>query len=414
MEVEKVHNPEKRVSYMLEKIKNSEEISEKNKELLLKFSENSKVRGVSKFHIYNQLYAMFTLVKQLKKDLDKTTKEDIEKLVAWIENSRYSDWTKRDFKYFLKVFYRWLEGKDEYPEEYPNKVKWIRLTLRKNQKHLPKEILTQEEVLKLIETAWRPRDKALISVLYESGCRISELLEMKRKDITFDQYGAVVMVHGKTGSRRVRLIISVPHLANWLENYHPDKNREAYVWVSLSTKNKGKRLNYCDIAYTLRTIAVKAGLGKFEIRRNEKGKIITKNYIGRPINPHLFRHTRATHLAKHLTDSQMSLVFGWVQGSRMPQIYYQLTGRETEDKLLEIAGIKEKEKPKEISVKVCPRCETNNSPEVKYCVKCGLPFDLKTVLEMENNEKKLLELITPSIIEQLIERKVKELLAKDN
>jgi integrase/recombinase XerD len=75
----------------------------------------------------------------------------------------------------------------------------------------------------MIENATNLRDKAFISTLYESGCRIGELLPIKLRSVVFDEYGAVLIVDGKTGMRRIRLISSVPLLANWISN-HPFKN----------------------------------------------------------------------------------------------------------------------------------------------------------------------------------------------
>ncbi|NJD52503.1 MAG: hypothetical protein FIB07_06490 [Candidatus Methanoperedens sp.] len=65
----------------------------------------------------------------------------------------------------------------------------------------------------------------------ESGARISELGNLKIKHVKFDQYGAVLMVDGKTGMRRVRIIFSSPYLATWLVNHPFRDNPEAFVWV---------------------------------------------------------------------------------------------------------------------------------------------------------------------------------------
>jgi len=64
----------------------------------------------------------------------------------------------------------------------------------------------------MVEICENARDKALVSGLYESGVRISEWLGVKIKDIIFDDYGAKIKVTGKTGTRQIRLIDSVPYL----------------------------------------------------------------------------------------------------------------------------------------------------------------------------------------------------------
>jgi len=114
------------------------------------------------------------IARWLNKPFEDAAKEDILKLVQKVELSDYSDWTKHDYKAMLKIFYRWLRGTEEYPEE----VKWIRPG-RRRKKILPEELLTEDEVKKMVQVARNQRDKAFVLVLYESGCRIGEILSLK-------------------------------------------------------------------------------------------------------------------------------------------------------------------------------------------------------------------------------------------
>ena len=60
----------------------------------------------------------------------------------------YSAWTKHDYKVCLKRFYKWLKGNDEV---YPDEVKWIKTTLKRNQTLLPDDLLTEEEVKRVVD-----------------------------------------------------------------------------------------------------------------------------------------------------------------------------------------------------------------------------------------------------------------------
>ena len=48
-------------------------------------------------------------------------------------------------------------------------------------------------------------------MLYDSGCRIGELLTLRVKDIEYDDYGIRLTVNGKTGVRRVRTVGDKPN-----------------------------------------------------------------------------------------------------------------------------------------------------------------------------------------------------------
>jgi site-specific recombinase XerD len=176
----------------------------------------------------------------LGRNFRSAKKKDIESILGKLERMNYSEWTKHDYKVTLKKFYKWLIGGEDYPKE----VKWIKTTVKKEgSQHLPEELLTEEDVKKLIEAADHLRDKALVSVLYESGCRIGELASLKIKNVTFDEHGAIIIVNGKTGSRRLRILGSTPYLSVWLNNHPLKDNPEAPLWVSIGTKEKNTKLH---------------------------------------------------------------------------------------------------------------------------------------------------------------------------
>src|SRR3989338_3142590 len=183
-------------------------ITLKNSQLTEKFSNSCYAEGLGKSRIKKYAYTLKQLSLMINKDFDKATKKDIINLVSSIEQREWSDWTKHDYKVCIKKFYKWLRGKEDYPEE----VKWIKTTIKKKNGKLPEGLLTEEEVKKLIDACTNSRDKALVSVLYESGCRAGELLSLKLKNVEFDKYGSVIMVDGKTGMRRIRLVNSTPYL----------------------------------------------------------------------------------------------------------------------------------------------------------------------------------------------------------
>ncbi len=71
--------------------------------------------------------------------------------------------------------------------------------------------------------------------------------------------------------------------------------------------------------------------------------------IDKPMNPHHFRHSRATYLASRFTESQLCEWFGWVQGSDRPQDYVHMSGRDIDGDYARLHGIEDEEEPEESS-----------------------------------------------------------------
>jgi len=145
-----------------------------NRKAILEFSDFCFSDGLSARRVLKYLSTLSSIAGLLPKEFSKVTRADIEKLVKKIELSEYSEWTKHDYRVTLKKFFRWLRNTED---GYPPEVKWLRSTMRNRRTKLPEEILTPQEVQAMITAAPTARDKALIASLYESGCRIGELLK---------------------------------------------------------------------------------------------------------------------------------------------------------------------------------------------------------------------------------------------
>jgi hypothetical protein len=235
---------------------------------------------------------------------------------------------------------------------------------------LPEELISEEEALKMINTAEYPRDKALISTLHESGCRAGEILTMRIKHLQFDDYGAVIIIDGKTGSRRVRLITSTPYLIGWM-NVHPESgDPNAPLWIMVRRHKTDKRIfvNYTCMRAMLKRVAQMAGIKK-------------------RVYPHLFRHSRATTVANHLTEAQMKEYFGWVKNSDMASVYIHLSGRDVDNALLKMHGLKVDENKEKKAFDLCFRCKTALRKNAKFCDRCGLVVDPQTAMKLEQKQK---------------------------
>jgi len=353
------------------------QIDERTYEKVKEFVRKLETNSYSKGRIYKYIYFLKTLRELLGKDFSEAKKQDVEELVIKLNNSDYSEASKSDFKKILKFYMRWLKfGKLD--GKYPEEVEWIKTTIKKNNEKVPEQILTQKEVELIANQAENSMERAFVLCLYETGCRIGEFLNMRIKDISFDQYGCYILVSGKTGWRRVRVLDYSKDLISWLDSHPFKSNPESFVWVN--PKNQ-KRLLPDDANHMLKNLAKKAGIAK-------------------ACNPHAFRHARATHLAKILTEQQLKVYFGWAKDSGMASVYVHLSGEDVDESLLKAKGIKvekEREEAKPL-VRICQKCNEPNSSLSHFCKKCGSPLDLKIVLELDEQRKRFEELLRDFLV----------------
>jgi len=324
--------------------------------------------------------ALITLRTPLGKPFRNATKDDIRSILKWMEQKNYKASTNEKFRQVLKLFYKIVYGNNEY---YPEQVKWFSSKLGKEKTGKETsmdmaEYLEEEEILKLIESAPTLQSKAFLACMYESGARPEEFLRLTNTDTRIDSKGAVFMLRGKTGERRVRIISFAKLLQQWLD-VHPLKHQDCYpLWISEATNYKNEALGIRGAEKIIGVALRRSGL------TNKHARL------------YILRHSRATHLAKYLTQAQMCVFFGWVLDTEVVRRYIHLSGKDVDNALLAIneEGQIKKEDYKLKSLK-CTRCSETISPGMNFCSKCALPVNLNNEytremeLEQENRDLKL-------------------------
>jgi len=356
----------RRLGQTIKLVETDERVCAKDRKQILAFVNMRMASGIGKLRAIRCLQGMRTLCHLLGKPMGKATKDDLIDVVGAIETQGYAENTKYDLKVVLKMYFKWLKDTGD---DFPKEVKWLKPRLSKSRK-LPEELLTEAEVIRLAKAADHPRDRALVLLIYESGCRIGELLTLRIKNVSFDENGAILRVTGKTGDRRVRIISSAAALATWIDFHQNTQEPDAPLWPSLSNNFKSmvKPVEYASI----RDLFIKLG----------KRAGITKR-----VYPHLFRHSRATKLAVKLTEAQMKEYFGWARGSDMTSTYVHLSGRDVDDAIMKINGVKRSNSPTEDNgflSKECPRCKYRNNPSADFCTRCGTSITQKIAFPKED------------------------------
>jgi len=187
-----------------------------------------------------------------------------------------------------------------------------------------------------------------------------------------ENYLKLTFPESKTQKRVLPLVFSLPYIKNYINKSHAyNDDPNAYIFYGT---DKYRKISYNAVRKQLLIAKRKTGLKK-------------------AVNPHNFRHSRASYLANHLTESQMKYYFGWTQGSNMASIYVHLSGRDLDPAILgRINGLKEVKKEVRddiLNPKVCPRCKENNESSSKYCDKCWLALDTKSLMKEKETEDEI-------------------------
>lgn len=150
--------------------------------------------------------------------------------------------------------------------------------------YLPK-FLTEEEINRLlaapdVSTAEGIRDRAVLEIMYATGLRVSELVDLKNNDV--DLLAGLVVCHGKGNKeRRVPLGKSAIH---WLQQYSAVKDGYGKQSAPNVFLNRGRPFTRHFAWSMIKRHAEKVGI--------------------KDVSPHTLRHSFATHLLQHGADSR--------------------------------------------------------------------------------------------------------------
>jgi len=207
-------------------------------------------------------------------------------------------------------------------------------------------------------------------------------LKLRIKDIVFKtvasnhnyQY-AEVFVNGKTGSRHLPLINSIPYVKDWLDHEHPQPSNPNCIFLCGFGKSLARALH----TGSLRRVYDKYKqeffpklLESANVPLEDKAKI--KELLKKPWNPYIRRHSAITEKSRILKEHVLRQHCGWSISSNMPQKYLHYFGNESNESLLEAYGIipKDRQLVDVLRPKQCPNCNEPNKPDSKFCAKCRM------------------------------------------
>ncbi len=252
--------------------KNNKDILEKYQIYLLTVRQKEEETTVSSYieDIYKYLEYMEN--NKIKTALN-IEYHDITKYLKYLDNNNYETSSIIRKIVSIKLFHKYLSI------EYKIKDISSKIINPKLRRKLP-NILTIEEVDNLLDiklnTPFDYRNKAMLELMYSSGLRVSELVDLKLNNIDLDN--GYVRCLGKGKKERIIPIgeIAIEYLKIYINEYR-NSMKKGYYTENVFLNNHGKNITRQGFFLIIKNIA--------------KEKNINKN-----ITPHMLRHSFATHL----------------------------------------------------------------------------------------------------------------------
>ena len=242
---------------------------------------------------------------QVDEKLRSVTVDDVKLFLAHLGTLNYSKSTVARKLATLRSFYKFCVRRN-YVTVHP--LTTIRTP--KQEKRLPK-FMDLEQVSKLLSTPdpntlLGSRDRAMLEVLFSTGVRVSELVELNFADLEFE--GQTIRVRGKGKKQRTAPIgpTAIAALQKYIELRRTDARAATFDQEALFVNKHGQRLSTRSVRRKLDKYLDEAGLDS-------------------TISPHTLRHSFATHMLNNGADLRSVQELLGHQSLSTTQVYTHLT-----------------------------------------------------------------------------------------
>jgi integrase len=287
------------------------------------------MKCLTRFCHYKQLSLSSSLKKQT--NLKQVDRKDVLAFLDSLKKSETADplhrWigTYNLYRVHIIRFFKWLYYPDIEPDKRPKPpvVENIQQLKRKEKSiYKPTDMWTSEDDFLFLKYCPTKRMKCFHMMAKDTSCRPHELLKLRIKDVNFkitpDKYQyAELLVNGKTGSRPLVLIDSIPYLKDYLDHEHPQPGNSNAILLSGYKKSFGRAIGIQALETLYRGYKKKLFPKLLEspnVLPEDKPKI--KELLKKPWNPYILRHSSLTEKSKilkeHILRQRCQLSFNWL------------------------------------------------------------------------------------------------------
>ena len=242
------------------------------------------------------------------------SKKDIECYLEFLSNNNYTTTSLARKLTAIKNFHKYL-----FATGVVNVDESITIERPKLRKSLP-NVLTIDEVDNLLNvktiTPFDYRNKAMLELLYGTGLRISEMLDLKLTDVDFEN--CIVRCYGKGSKERIVPIgeYIIDSLNNYLENGRNKLINSKKISDFLFLNSRGSRISRFSFFKILKRLLAEKGIKK-------------------DVSPHSLRHSFATHMLENGADLRSIQELLGHSDIATTRIYTHITNKKVQDDYIE-------------------------------------------------------------------------------
>lgn len=237
--------------------------------LVRQYIATKMMEGISQNTVDNYKRTLISFFRFCKKQPADVEPNDIRMYVYWYQNEReekVDNITLNNYIRFIKYFFGWAQD-NEYIAKNPAKSVCF---LKCEQKH--RQAMTRRDLILLINACKTDKERAIINMMYATGCRISEAVSIRLDDIDWRE--KTISVIGKGRKHRDLLFNEAAEISMriYLDNR---KQESGYLFCSDRANDKDRQLTTAGMRRIINDIGDRAGVSVH-------------------LTPHIIRHTTAT------------------------------------------------------------------------------------------------------------------------